>query len=267
MVIAPWLRPTDVIGAASAGAQAGLGRARIDTEGQEAADRLRFSYANLAQQAQEEAAKREMEGQLAAARLQQAAAQQAQLNQYRQGMLEARDRGLDIQEDRAGTSAAEKLIHAGTGIYGYNPKTDTLRTLREPSFALDPLQKHDLERASENLTSAQKLRQKAETPDEIEAAGTALAQAQNEYAKVRGALEPNKAAPLPTQGKGTFYAGPNTEKPAAAALSAQPDDEETPPEPKGAGLDAATKVRVAEQISRLHPDWTKAQVIEEVNKW
>ena len=102
MTIVPWLHPQNFLGAMEAGTAAGERARATDIAHSEAADRLRLAYDSLA-------AKEEMAGELAKSKQEtanaamQLRAQQAQgLQDYREGLLGAKDKELGIREQRAG---------------------------------------------------------------------------------------------------------------------------------------------------------------------
>ena len=156
--VPPWLAVAapDFAQARSSGAQAGLGlaranleRAQLQQQAAEAAARIGLAYAQMN-------AERESAGEKLKAAMQ----EHEMLQNYRQQQEESRKRQLDIAQQRAdqagGTSAAEKLIHAGTGIYGYDPKSGSIRTIREPSATVDPLAKFDLQKAQNDIRDARR---------------------------------------------------------------------------------------------------------------
>src|SRR4051812_3352509 len=105
MTIAPWLIPPDFIGAARAGAAAGLQRSQIASGANEAAGRLGLGYAQLAQEsanaANRAAAEREQASAALALRRDDSLAERL----YRGTKLEQENRGLDIEQQRANAYA------------------------------------------------------------------------------------------------------------------------------------------------------------------
>lgn len=199
MTLAPWISVAapNFQEAMSAGAQAGLGAARNSLEQQQLQQQALAHAAQIGLGYAELASNRS----LAAEKLRQAMDQAALLNQIREGNLEERKRGVDVQQQRAdlasGQSAAEKLIHAGSGIYSYNPSTGTIRTLRDATAGLDPLAKFDLGQAASDLKSARALYNAAiasEDEEKVASAKAGLDAAQQKYDKVRGAIQSPAAA-------------------------------------------------------------------------
>lgn len=102
--IAPWLVPPNYIGAMTAGAQTGLAARRQVAAEQEAGDRLRLAYDQLAA-----SERRAHEAQLSRERMTQAtmalrASQMEGLDRYRQGMLAAR-----AEDDRLRAENMQRL--------------------------------------------------------------------------------------------------------------------------------------------------------------
>lgn len=89
-VIAPWLTPPNFLGAMEAGASTGLRVRAQAAQEQEAGDRLRLAYDQLAEQERRSAAEMASRHQLASASLALRAQQSDALNAYRQGQLQAR---------------------------------------------------------------------------------------------------------------------------------------------------------------------------------
>lgn len=142
---APWaFQPPDYIGASRAGAGLGLQRAQLETGANEAADRLRLSYAQLASQNAQHAAG--VQGQMAerAAALALRQAEDANMGLFRQGELADKARRTDLMESTAAArlkaGPAKKFFHVGNGLYAVSPDS-TVDTLLKPPAGTDPYSK------------------------------------------------------------------------------------------------------------------------------
>lgn len=110
--IAPWLAPLDFLGAARAGAQAGLAAREQDIQQSQSADRLQLAYDTLASQEKRAAQATQARQQLAAASLALRGQQMDMLNQYRQ-------QNLGLQQQRLsdlGDYRQQRLQDAGTAL-------------------------------------------------------------------------------------------------------------------------------------------------------
>lgn len=98
--IAPWLHPLDFVGAARAGASAGLQAREQDIQQAQSADRLQLAYDTLASQEKRASQQALARQQLAQASLALRGQQMDMLNQYRQQGLGLREQGLGLQAQR-----------------------------------------------------------------------------------------------------------------------------------------------------------------------
>ena len=226
-----------MLGAISGGAEAGLRQAQLSTSAAESANNLRLAYARLGQQAAEDQANRAMQHELALAKMAEAQRSQDLLNQFRQASIAARERGLDISQEGLGfreETAEQKAAKAGQA-----------KPLGEGK--LTDLQKHDLDRASEDLSAAQKAHSAAVAKgdsDEAAAAKAAMDAAGENYRKERGQFD----KPEPTkQGPGSVYMGPAVPEPKWKGpwKETEPGSQWLMPDMGGAGPRAAAKPQAA----------------------
>lgn len=112
---APWIHAPNVLGALSAGARVGIESAQLQQQGQEAGDRLRLAYRQLAANEEESARRAAQQQQLAAANIA-FRAQVAQM-QHEQGLasLDLRAKQLDATAAWHQNQAANALRSIGLG--------------------------------------------------------------------------------------------------------------------------------------------------------
>lgn len=127
--IAPWIVPPNFLGAMEAGTAAGQRERAQGASEREAADRLRYAYDSLAAKEQQSSELAAQKHELARAAMELRAQQMQGLQDYREGMLGAKDRELGIREQRAGD------------LYGYRNallglKTDKLTQAQQATEAL-----------------------------------------------------------------------------------------------------------------------------------
>lgn len=125
--LAPWLQPTDVLGAMQGGTQAGLAAARLRQEGQQSGDRLGLGYAQLNQESARDAIAQKLAAehlrqvmahqnaleQFRQEQLAQGAVKQAGMEDYQRGLLTLRGEGNEIAQEKVDKSSkgagADKL--------------------------------------------------------------------------------------------------------------------------------------------------------------
>lgn len=140
----PWTNPLDFVGAAAKGAGLGLQASQIATGANEAADRLRLSYAQLgaeqqarAMQAGEASAAHALQTAHLQNALQQWQAEQERLRQQHADEIGVQNAHIGIQQqhqaftekeaaDRLKLGNAKKLVHIGTNAHTWDPTSGTL---------------------------------------------------------------------------------------------------------------------------------------------
>jgi hypothetical protein len=109
--IPPWEIPPDYIGAMSAGAKIGLDRANLETQANEAADRLRLSYAELAGRGAGDAARENAAMQLHMLGRQDALSQWAAEHAMKQQQLDLAAQREKVTEQREQHRTAAEQLH------------------------------------------------------------------------------------------------------------------------------------------------------------
>lgn len=174
--IPPWLNvtPETFVDASAKGAGLGLQASQIATGANEAADRLRLSYAQLA-------AEQAMHGDTTAAARQHASAELAlrstlaqQERQAEFARLGISGRHQDMLEanaaDKLKQAGAEKLLHVGQGVYGYDPKTGTFKTKLSPPAGIDPFTRLKYQAALHRRSMNRSALNKGGLDDDVKAA-------------------------------------------------------------------------------------------------
>lgn len=145
MAIAPWIVPPDYLAAMKSGASLGLAQRQQDTAEQEAADRLRESYAHLAMQSELGKQRLQAAQQHQQAAMQLKAQQDQMLNQFHQQEIQnAKDR-----------MQPKPMFHFGARgeVLKLDPGAGTVDTLRQGEPLVDQEEK-DYERQLRSAQSA-----------------------------------------------------------------------------------------------------------------
>jgi hypothetical protein len=221
--IPPWLDDREgLMGAVRAGASLGATLRGQDIAQNEAKDRLSLAYAQLAAENDRadqaanaklelahsaldaKAQQNELLNSFRERALQQQEERSQQLGTYRDAMLKQQGEAADLRQQLAKSKmdyyAAGKLIHAGRGIYRYDPKSGSVETLRAPPVELDPLTRFDLQTKAGALRDARRAVSAATASgndESTKAAHAELDAANKDYLDFRKGIQSQQPLALP----------------------------------------------------------------------